>query len=257
MIVVDIDTLHHEAIQVAWQTGYESECQTALVDEIVANSIETGLRAIEPKAFAYRSENPLTQSAHGAAGVARMRQRHRIAMAVRVLTLGFAALLCRQAGAPRSRQQNRRPNLVAANLFGDVDIDPAGILSDPMPVGLVIQCCCPGDTSRSVGRKVECRKVEDRSVRAEPESPESMRTDGFGRASFPAVSWRPGCVRSLYRASDRPIRGDAAVRVRQRGFEQEQQAHDQGRRDAHYGDRGDGELAPFGGKRTERSTKVV
>jgi hypothetical protein len=66
----------------------------------------------------------------------------------------------------------------------------------------------------------------------------------FCPLSFPVVSWRPGCVGSLYGAFARRTRGGAAVRVRQRGFEQEQQAQYQGRRDAHYGDDGDGELAP-------------
>jgi hypothetical protein len=68
--------------------------------------------------------------------------------------------------------------------------------------------------------------------------------DGISDAPMLVVVWRPDRIRSLYRAFDRHTRGGAAVRVRQRGFEQEQQAHDQGRRDAHYGDHGDGELAP-------------
>jgi hypothetical protein len=74
--------------------------------------------------------------------------------------------------------------------------------------------------------------------------------------AFVPVLRRPGC-RSLLRASDRRIPGGAAGCVRQRGFEQEQQAQDQSRREAHHGERRDGELAPGGGKRTERSTRVV
>ena len=102
------------------------------------DGIETGLRTIEPEALADSAVQPLAQAAHGAAcrkcilvaAELRRRDRSPVAKAVPVLTLGFAALLRRQVGAPDSRQQNRHPDIVAADLHADVDINPAGIRGD-------------------------------------------------------------------------------------------------------------------------------
>jgi hypothetical protein len=232
MIVIDIDTLHHEAVQVAWQTGYEMEFHPALVDEVVANGIETGLRAIERKALPYLSENPLTQTAHGAAGLARVYvaaplcQRDQVAKAVPVLTLRFTALVRRQARAPRSRQQNRRPDLVTANLFGDVDIDPASIHGVPMPIGLIVECCVPFDPTERICSNAECLKDDDRSVRAEQHGPDLMWTDGLARGEFDASGHK---LRS--RVDSHQVEIDASARLlckRRRGQHAQVGAHEEG-----------------------------